>query len=138
MLRYKLIHPELMRVLAKSGHGNQILLADSNYPVTTHAAEKAERIYLNLAPGLLNATDILKVLLDAINVESATVMLTAEGNLPPITDDFKALLPKEIKIQALERFTFYDAVKQPETTLVIATGEQRIYGNLLLGVGVVK
>jgi L-fucose mutarotase len=138
MLRYKLLHPDLIRVLARSGHGNQILLADSNYPVNTHAAEKAERVYLNLAPGVLSATEILKVLLDAINVEAATVMLTAEGNLPPITDEFRALLPKDIQIQSLERFAFYDAVKSPATTLVIATGEQRVYGNLLLGVGVVK
>jgi L-fucose mutarotase/ribose pyranase (RbsD/FucU family) len=34
--------------------------------------------------------------------------------------------------------TFYEAGRQPDVALVIQTGEQRIYGNLLLTIGVVK
>ena len=38
----------------------------------------------------------------------------------------------------MERFAFYDKIKSPDTTLAIATGEQRRFANLLLTVGVVK
>jgi L-fucose mutarotase len=35
------------------------------------------------------------------------------------------------------RFEFYDAARGPNVALVIATGEQRIYANILLTLGVV-
>ena len=38
---------------------------------------------------------------------------------------------------ALERFAFYDACRDSDTALVIASGEQRIYANILLTIGVV-
>jgi L-fucose mutarotase len=37
----------------------------------------------------------------------------------------------------LERFAFYDVARSPNVALVIATGEQRIYANILLTIGVV-
>ena len=147
MLKYRLIHPELLHALARSGHGSRILIADSNYPHFTGAPATATRIYLNLAPGLLSATDVLKVVLDAIPVEAAHAMLVDSGQaIPvpdeedqaaPIVDEFRTLLPQGIKIQLLSRFEFYAAVNVPQTSVVIATGEQRLYANILLTIGVV-
>ena len=60
---------------------------------------------------------------------------------PPIWQEFKqvirhAKLP--VELQKIERFKFYDTAGTPEVCLTIATGEQRIYANLLLQIGVVK
>jgi L-fucose mutarotase len=137
MLKYRLLHPELLECLAKSGHGDQILLADANFPFHSKAPAGARLVYLNLAPGILPVTQVLEILLDAINVESAAIMSMDGGAEPPITADFRRCLPAGTPLGALSRFEFYDAVKSPQTTLIIATGEQRLYANLLLTVGVV-
>ena len=41
------------------------------------------------------------------------------------------------RLTPLERFAFYDEAKKEDCCLVIATGEQRIYANILLTIGVV-
>ncbi|HLB45390.1 MAG TPA: RbsD/FucU family protein [Anaerolineales bacterium] len=137
MMKYRLIHPQLLGALGRAGHGSRILIADSNYPHVTGAPPATERVFLNLAPGLISATDILKVLLDAIPVETAYAMLMADGQEAPIVAEFRAMLPTGVEFKTLERSAYYDAVKSPDTILVIATGEQRLYANLLLVVGVV-
>ncbi|MBI4757764.1 MAG: RbsD or FucU transport [Chloroflexi bacterium] len=138
MLKYRLLHPGLLSVLAQAGHGSRVLLADANYPVATGAPPHTRRIYLNLAPGRLSVAEVLKVLLDAIPVEAAYAMRMDSGAEPPIVAEFRKWLPPEAEIQLLPRFDFYDAVNTPQTAVVIATGEDQLYANLLLTIGVVR
>lgn len=138
MLKGKLLHPEILKVLGSSGHGSKILIADGNYPFNTGSSGTAEKVFLNLSPGIPKVTDVLKALLSAIEVEKAEVMLTADGSRPAIFDEFEELLPKKISLDGLERFDFYNEVRKQNTSLVIATAEQRVYANLLLTIGVVK
>ncbi len=136
MLKTSLLHPEILRALAGAGHGATVLIADGNYPASTGVAAGAARVYLNLAPGLITATDALRVLTTAIPIEAAHVMQTADGTEPPIWEEFRALLPG-LALTPVERFAFYDLASRPQTCLVIATGEQRVYANVLLTIGVV-
>lgn len=138
MLKYTLIHPELLEALARSGHNDQILIADGNFPVYSKAPENARIVHLNLAPGMLTVTDILKVLSDAVTFEKATMMIMDDGNEPEIGMDFREILPKDLPLQSVGRLEFYAACSHRSTTLVIASGEQRLYANLLLTLGVVK
>ena len=137
MLKTKLLHPEILNVLGGAGHGSKVLIADGNYPFGTGGNSSAKRVYLNLAPGLVTVTDVLRVLVDAIPIEAAEVMQPASGPEPAIFGEFRNILPKELVLKPLGRFEFYDAARHPDTALVIATGEQRIYANLLLTIGVV-
>lgn len=137
MLKSPLLHPDILRALASAGHGSQVLIADGNYPASTGAAPNAARVQLNLAPGLVNATDVLRTVATAIPIEAAHVMQTADGSEPPIFNEFRDLLANAIELQPLERFAFYAAASQPSVCLVIATGEQRVYANILLTIGVV-
>ncbi|MCS6772576.1 MAG: RbsD/FucU family protein [Anaerolineae bacterium] len=137
MLKYKLLHPEILAVLGSAGHGAKILIADSNYPFITRANPAAERVYLNFAPGLINATDVLRVLVDAIPIEAADVMVRDDGSEAPIVAEFRALLPPDVPVRPHMRFDFYQACMDEDTALVIATGEQRVYANILLTIGVV-
>jgi L-fucose mutarotase len=137
MLKYKLLHPQLLAALGSAGHGSKILIADSNYPAGTRAPPAAARVYLNLAPGLIGATDVLRVLLDAVPVEAAEAMVPDEGPEPTILAEFRKLLGERLPLKLHHRFDFYDSVRDPETAIVIATGEQRTYANLLLTIGVV-
>lgn len=137
MLKYRLTHPEVIGALAGMGHGGQVLIADSNYDILGNTPAGAKKVYLNLAPGVLNATDVLEVLLDAIPVEAALGMLEDSGDRPAVGAEFARLLPQPLAVAWVPRFDFYDRVNHPRTSLVIATGEQRLYSNLLLVLGVV-
>jgi L-fucose mutarotase len=136
VLRYRLIHPEVLRALGEAGHGAQVLIADGNYPLLTRSHANARRVYLNLAPDLLRVTDVLGVLIDAIPVEAAHVMGPDGGEEPEIFADFRAVLPG-LELQRLNRFDFYDMARGPDLALAIATGERRLYANILLTIGVV-
>jgi L-fucose mutarotase len=137
MLKTRLLQPEILASLGGAGHGSKVLIADGNYPFGTGAYPSAKRVYLNLAPGLVTVTDVLRVLVEAIPIEAAEVMQPASGDEPPIFNEFRSILPQGMQLASLGRFEFYTAARQPDTTLVIATGESRIYANILLTIGVV-
>ncbi len=137
MIDAKLIHPQILNALGKAGHGATILIPDGNYPVATNAHPRAERVYLNLAPGLATVTDVMEAVLSVTPVEAAHVMRRDDGAEPSIYADFRRLLPDDVELSPLERFAFYDEAKKDNCCLVIATGEQRIYANILLTIGVV-
>ncbi|MEO0564303.1 MAG: RbsD/FucU family protein, partial [Chloroflexota bacterium] len=136
MLKSELLHPEILQALGASGHGSRVLIADGNYPFVTRAYPSAARVYLNFSPGVLNVTQVLETLVTAIPVEAAHVMTPDDGSEPSIFADFRRILP-DLDLQKHDRFTFYDAARDSDTSLVIATGEQRIYANILLVIGVV-
>lgn len=137
MLKGKLLHPEILGALGTAGHGSKILIADGNYPFGTRSSPAAKRVYLNLAPGLVTVTDVLHVLVEAIPIEAVEVMMPEAGEEPSIFKDFRSILPNGLTLKKLGRFEFYDSARNPDTALVIATGEQRIYANILLTIGVV-
>ena len=137
MLKYPLLHPEILEALGAAGHGSKVMIADGNYPFSTRAFPGAKRVYLNFSPGMLNCTDVLKVIAGAVPIESADVMMTDAGEEPPIVNEFRALMPAETPMKAHNRFLFYELCKDTDTALVIATAEQRVYANILLTIGVV-
>ncbi|GEA50523.1 L-fucose mutarotase [Vibrio inusitatus NBRC 102082] len=136
MIKSKIIHPELLGLLANCGHKTKILIADSNYSFVTNSGSNAHVVYLNFMPGMLPATTVLDGILEMINIESTEMMAWP--------DDFENTIHSEYLVQLgntpmvlKERQDFYDSVKGDETLVVIATGEQRRFANLLLTVGAV-
>ncbi len=147
MLKTPVIHPQILAALGRGGHSSKVLIADGNYPSWTRRGPNAEVVNLNLAPDMLKATDVLNIILQAIPVEETVVMApnkTGPYKLkedPPIFREYAALLDKwspGISLKKIERFAFYDAASTPDVCLSIATGESRIYANILLTIGVVR
>lgn len=136
MLKTNLLQPEILYALASAGHGSRILISDGNYPHSTGSNPSAEKVYLNLQPGILDVPTVLRAIAGAVPIEAAHVMATADGSTPPVWAEFAEILDP-IPLERLERFTFYDTASEPEVALVVATGEQRIYANILLTIGVV-
>jgi len=136
VLTYRLIHPDILGALAAAGHGARVLITDGNYPASTQAGDNAEVVYLNLAPGKLTVPDVLDVLARAVPIEDAIVMEPDSGPEPPIFQEFRSFFP-DIELVRLGRFEFYEEASGPDTCLQIVTGEQRIYANILLTLGVV-
>lgn len=136
MLKHRLTHPDILDALASAGHGAKVLITDGNYPASTCIGDNASLVYLNLAPGKPTVTEVLDILLTAIPIEDAAVMSPEEGPEPGIFQEFRSLMP-EITLTKFARFEFYEEASGPDTCLQIVTGEQRIYANLLLTIGVV-
>jgi L-fucose mutarotase len=137
MLKHRLTHPEILSALAGAGHGSQVLIADGNYPFSTGSNPEAPCVYLNLTRGYAPVDEVLAVLADAIVIEAAQVMMPNEGPEPAIFDAFRRVLGPEVPLGKMGRFDFYEAARGQDVALVIATGEQRIYANILLTIGVV-
>ena len=146
MLKYELIHPGILEALGRAGHGSRILIADGNYPFSTTLGRNSKLISLNLTPGVVDATEVLRTLVTAVPIESATVMQTLKSGPyameedPPIWKEFLSILKGAGyagELEQLERFRFYETSAQDNVALTIATAEQRIYANLLLTIGVV-
>jgi L-fucose mutarotase len=149
MLKGPILHPQILHALGRSGHGSKVLISDGNFPHWTAKGPNAEFVALNLAPGVLGVTDVLKVLAAAIPIEAATVMAPNKSGPytlpadPPIWEEFRKVLARlgadtSIELAPIERFAFYDAAAARDVCLTIATGEQQIYANLLLTIGVVR
>src|SRR5437867_1638951 len=115
MLKGPLLHPGILAAVARAGHGSQILISDGNYPHWTTRGPNAEVVYLNLAPGLVLVTDVLKALAATVPIEAAAVMETlkegpyAMSEEPQIWGEFRQILrtsgaPSDLR--EIERFAF--------------------------------
>jgi L-fucose mutarotase len=145
MLKHKLIHPEINHILGRAGHHSKVLIADGNYPAFNTLGPNAELVSLNLAPGVVTVNQVLEVLLTAIPIEAASTMgipaddpYAAKGE-PPAWNEYRATLKKagvNLQLDQITKWDFYDAVASPEHVLTIQTGDQALWANLLLTIGV--
>lgn len=142
MLLTPMIHPQLLAALARSGHSSKVLITDGNYPAANGAPAAAERIHLNLAPGLLNVSQILEVVKQTIPIERAGLMVPAADavgierpDVIPAHDEYRAALP-EVAFDEIPRWDFYEVASSDDVTVVIVSADQRLYANLLLTIGV--
>jgi L-fucose mutarotase len=145
MLNHTLIHPKINEVLAKAGHSSKVLIADGNYPAGSTLGPNAELVSLNLRPGLLTVSQVFETLLTAIPVEKVNTMgmpaddpYVLKGE-PPIWSDYRRIITESklpLELEPIQRWDFYDAVNSRDVILVIQTGDQNLWANLLLTVGV--
>jgi L-fucose mutarotase len=145
VLRHQLIHPTINQVLARAGHHAKVLIADGNYPASTTLGPHAELVSLNLAPGIVSCTQVLRTLLTAIPIEAAqTMMYETTGPYaltedPPVWAEYREALAEaglSIQLEPIEKWSFYEAVKTPDLALTIQTADQQRFANLLLTIGV--
>jgi L-fucose mutarotase len=133
------LSPELMSILMRMGHGDEIVLADGNFPAESHA-QRLVRADGHGVPELLDA--ILRFFpLDTFVDHPASVMEPVDGATPepPIWSDYRAILKKheerDVELRPVERFRFYDFAKS--AFAIVASGETAVYANLILKKGVV-
>jgi len=69
-------------------------------------------------------------------IESATVMLPEDRSEPAAVSGYRRALDASLTWHELARHEFYAAARTRDVAIVIATGDQRHYANLLLTIGV--
>lgn len=133
------ISPELMSVLMRMGHGDEIVLADGNFP----AESCAQQIVRADGHGVAQLLDAIMQFfpLDTFVDHPASVMqpVNEAAPEPPIWSEYRRILTRHegrpIELRPIERFRFYDFAKA--SYAIVATGETAIYANLILKKGVV-
>ncbi len=133
-----LLSPDLLHVLASMGHGDEIVLADAHFPAATHA-RRLVRIPGVDANRVLDAVLSVLPLDDFVPHAAFTMQVVGDATtVPPAVADFSATLQHhgEAAPTSLERFAFYERAAQ--AFAIVATGETRTYGNILLKKGVAK
>ena len=138
-----LISPELLKALAEMGHGDELVIADGNFPC--HSVGKNSIVIRADGHGVPEILDaVLKLIpLDTYSEKPVALMEVVPGDTcgtPEIQGTYEELLtkhePDHHSIDYTERFAFYERAK--DAYLIIATGEKAIYANILLKKGVVK
>ena len=94
MLKINLLHPEILNALGSNGHGSRVLIADGNFPFSTRVNERAQKVFLNLSPGMFAVTDVLKVIKEVITIESYFVMVPPDEASQSIHDEFVDIIGK--------------------------------------------
>ena len=133
-----LISPDLLAVLHRMGHGDEIVLADAHFPGETYGKRVLRADGLKI-PDLLDA--ILPLFILDTYVESSLIMMSAvSGDQldPAVETSYRKAIdkhwPKTPPIQRIDRFDFYDRAKQ--SFAILMTGETVKYGNIILKKGV--
>ncbi len=134
----KIISPDLLRILAKMGHGDEIVLSDGNFP-----GESIGRIVLRSdgtgVPELLSAILELFPLDEYDNNVYLMDKTEKDRDLKVgIWDEYRKIVKDHTDREPvfLERFEFYERAKKAYA--VVVTGESAIYANVILKKGVVK
>lgn len=136
----KILSPEMVKTLMEMGHGDEIVIADGNFPAEA-IGKRVVRCDGHGVPELLDA--IMQLFpLDTYTDKPVMLMEVVPGDpvVPTIWDEYKNIInkyePENCKIEMIERFAFYERAKTAYA--VVATGEEAIYANIILKKGVVK
>jgi L-fucose mutarotase len=131
------ISPELLKVLAEMGHGDEIVLADAHFPGHTFNSRTLRADGVNI-PALLDG--ILPILeLDSYAPPLAMMAAVPGDKLDPkVESSYMKVIRKHVsgaKVpERVERFAFYERAKK--AFAVVMTGETAKYGNIILKKGV--
>ena len=137
-----LISPELLKSLCEMGHGDELVIADGNFP--SESVGKNAVVVRADGHGTAEILDaVLKLIpLDTYTEKPVALMEVVKGDscpAPEIWKTYEKLLskhePENHDTEMMERFAFYERAKG--AYLIIATGETAIYANILLKKGVV-
>lgn len=134
----KIISPELLAILMEMGHGDELVVADGNFPAAAYARRLVRADGHNI-PELLEA--ILRFYPLDPYVEKAAILMEVVPGDPvktPIWDQYRKIVQKyepKVELEYIERFAFYERAKMAYA--ILATGEAALYANIILKKGVV-
>lgn len=131
----KIISPELLKILAEMGHGDELCIADGNFPGAS-TAQRLVRADGHGVPELLSA--VLELYPLDTYAPPVFIMEKVPGDTAevPVWDTFAGIVTRHTKekIQRIERYAFYDRAKK--CYAVVQTGETALYANIIIKKGV--
>ncbi len=132
----KIIPPKVMEMLMEMGHGDELAIVDANFPAHSMGVPVI-RADGTRSDEMLQA--VLKFLpLDTYTDYNTFLMDNGKEEKPEVWKSYEEILKnsgEDYRIKALERFEFYERVRK--AYFIVATGETRLYANIILKKGVV-
>lgn len=134
----RIISPELLMILDKMGHGDEIVISDGNFP-----GESIGNIVLRADP--CGVPELLKAILPLFPLDTYDNNVYLMDKTPcdkdmdiPIWKEYEAITGEytDQKPVFLSRQEFYD--RSRKAYAVVVTGESAVYANIILRKGVVK
>lgn len=133
------LSPEFLKILMEMGHGDELVLADGNFP----AASLAQRLIRCDGHGIPVLLDAVLSLMPLDFIVDAPVILMSSSigsENPPVWKEYFTILqarePNHSNIAYMERFAFYERASRAYA--VAATGETAMRGNIILKKGVCR
>ena len=132
------LSPDLLKLLCEMGHGDEIVLADANFP----GASVAKRTVRADGQPVSTMLDAVLALLPLDRYADPLIMMQAVASDqldPAVEEDYMRVVwlhePEAARPVRIERSAFYERARQ--AFCVVMTGEARIYGNIILKKGVI-
>jgi L-fucose mutarotase len=144
MLKTTLLHPEILRSLAKAGHHDKILIADGHYPVSTKRGPNAQLVCLQVSPGIPTVAQVLSAILSVAPIDFINTMgIPADDSYarlgePPVWAEFRAIAAGvgiAAPLEPIQKWDFYKAVESADHVLTVQTADQALWANVLLTMG---
>lgn len=134
-----IITPDLLKVLMEMGHGDEIVLADANFPAASHAS-RLIRCDGHEIPLILDAILHMFPLDEYVDRPTALMQIVPGDTVEtPIWEKYRKIIEQHTGLsqpfEEVERFDFYERTKRAYA--VIATGEKALYANIILKKGVI-
>lgn len=130
------VSPDLLKILAEMGHGDEIVFSDAHFPAHTFVRSGASVLR---ADGLA-ADVLLKGVIPLFELDSyATPLVMMEAVAgdaldPAVEQAYRTALGYTGEIERMERHAFYERARKAYA--IVLTGETRKYGNIILKKGV--
>jgi D-ribose pyranase len=131
MKKNPLLHPEISKIIAGLGEGEQLVIASVNLPISSDM----QRIDLALTSDIPTVIQTLAVVMSELNIQEAIIAEELEESNKPFLQDLKDELGDIPTTQVL-----YVALRQ-RTKLakaVVRTGDKNKYGTVILIAGGVE
>jgi L-fucose mutarotase len=133
-----ILGPELLALLRAMGHGDEIAIVDANFPAQTNASRLVRMDGVTATRVVQAIASVLA--LDDFVPQAAFRMEVSDSpsTIPPVCQEFAGILKDAgytRAIGAIERMAFYDRARKAFG--IVATGETRLWGNLILKKGAI-
>ncbi len=134
-----IITAPLLSVLKEMGHGDEIVIVDTNFPAYS-VGERVIHMPGLEAPRVLQAILSLMPLDTFVDSPAATMRPIDPKDASAIFQLFQGACDSAegtaVSIEAIDRFAFYDRAKKAYA--VVQSGERRLYGNIILKKGIIR
>lgn len=131
--------PDLLHVLASMGHGDDLALVDCNFPSVSLARRLVRLDGVNLPEALTACLQLLPVDTFVENPAIRMTQVDAPEQMPEVQKLCQTVIDKaegrHIPLVGIDRNAFY--LRAKEAFAIVATGERRLYGCILIKKGVV-
>jgi L-fucose mutarotase len=135
-----LLNADLLQVLRAMGHGDELVIVDANFPATSTGRRLVRMDGVSATRALVAILSVMP-LDDFVDEPCARMEVVGDPDAEPaVCKEFQEIIDRaeggRFQLARIERFAFYERARA--AFALVQTGETRLYGNVLLKMGVVR